>query len=333
MSTTKAVDTDNPYSQQSELQTEEIGIAVINRIFQRRCIVDSVPGEECKPASAEEIAPHLERVMSAISTNQPIEMVLPAFPGKSPNRQKTLSHLPDYAERCAIDQLNCLCEEIRAIYPVGARIKICSDGYVFSDVVKIPDSQVKDYTDAVAQYCSDNYPDVFSMYDLIDEFKELKCLNSMREELIVRYGVSFMTLKRRVKEEKEAGSMYKGITRFLCEDYSGLPEFDGWSNTQIQKAARAAAYRVMQRSEAWSELLNEKFPSFVRLSIHPQFRVSKKIGIKLVPTSDLWRTPWHSVAVKTGECVQLERRSNVDERFNSLVFNGGIPCHYVRLQV
>ncbi|HEI8721460.1 TPA: isocyanide synthase family protein [Serratia marcescens] len=333
MSTTNAVDMKHSHTEYSELQIEEIGRSVISSIFQRRCIIDSKPGEEINPVSEEEITPHLERVMLAIASNRPIEMVLPAFPGKSPNRKKTLSHLPDYAERCAIDQLNRLCEEIRAVYPRGAKIKICSDGYVFSDVVKIPDNQVKDYTDAISEYCSINYPDVFSMYDLIDEFKELKCLNSMREELIVRYGVSFMTLKMRVKEEKEAGSMYKGITRFLCEDYSGLSEFEGWSNTQIQKAARAAAYRVMQRSEAWSELLNEKFPNFVRLSIHPQFRVSKKIGIKLVPTSDLWRTPWHSVAVKTGECVQLERRSNVDERFNSLVFNGGMPCHYVRLSV
>lgn len=328
MSTTKEIDMDCLCSDRSERQLEEIGRAVIAKIFQRRCLVDDTSEADC--ASEEEIEPHLGRVMLAVNSNKPIEMVLPAFPGKSPNRQKTLSHLPDYAERCAIDQLNYLCEEIRALHPAGAKIKICSDGYVFSDVVKIPDSQVKDYTDAVGEYCFANYPGVFSMYDLIDEFKDLKCLHSMREELIVRYGVSFMTLKTRVKEEKEAGSMYKGITRFLCEDYAGLPDFKGWSNTQIQKAARAAAYRVMQRSEAWSELLNENFPNFIRLSIHPQFRVSKKIGIRLVPTSDLWRTPWHSVAVKTGERVQLERRSNVDERFNSLVFNGGVPCHYIK---
>lgn len=308
--------------ERSRRQIEEVARAVIARLFERRCVVEGA----ANAANEAEIQPHLGRVMLAMSQDRPIEMVLPAFPGKS-----TLSHLPDYAEQCAIDELNRLCEEIRQIHPPGAKIKICSDGYVFSDVVKIQDCHVTDYMAAIRDYCLANYADTFSMFDLIDAFKQLRCLSSMREELIVQYGVSFLTIKARIKEEKEAASMYRGITRFLCEDYLGLPEFEGWSRTKIQNTARAAAYRVMHRSEAWSDLINEKFPDCLRLSIHPQFRVSKKIGIRLVPTSDLWRTPWHSVAVKTGDCVQLEKRSNVDERLCVLVFRGGHPCHYVRV--
>lgn len=48
---------------------------------------------------------------------------------------------------------------------------------------------------------------------------------------------------------------------------------------------------MIQRSNAWSRLLERTFPDSVRLSIHPQFRVSAKIGVRLVDSADAWLTP------------------------------------------
>ncbi|ACT07955.1 Pyoverdine biosynthesis protein [Dickeya chrysanthemi Ech1591] len=310
---------------------KNIALAIIEKIFARRCLVDEDGQEHYR--HEDEIAPHLDNIIHAVSRQEPIIMVLPAFPGKSPNRKKTLSHLPDYAELYALDNLHELCQDIRSVYQPGAVIGICSDGYVFSDVVRIPDHQVKDYTDMISDYCMKKYPGMFFMYDLIETYREIKDLDSMREELMIQYGTSLLTLKKRVKEEPEAASMYKGVTRFLCEDYGGMEEFAGVSNAQIQKVARVAAYRVIQRSEAWSQHLEEKFPQAVRLSIHPQFRISKKIGIKLAPVRDRWRTPWHSVAVKRGADIYLEKRSNVDERHHHLIFKSGRPFHYISTQL
>lgn len=50
--------------------------------------------------------PHLQKVKSAIKKEQPITFVLPAFPGKSPNRQKVLGPLPEQAERITLMYLN-----------------------------------------------------------------------------------------------------------------------------------------------------------------------------------------------------------------------------------
>ncbi len=314
-----------------ETGVKEIALAIIEKIFARRCLVEESGQENCR--YEDEVAPHLDTVMQAVSHQQPIVMILPAFPGKSPNRKKTLGHLPDYAELYALDNLHELCQEIRRVYQPGAVIGICSDGYVFSDVVRIPDRQVKAYTDMISDYCTKKYPGMFFMYDLIDTYPEIKHLDSLREELMIQYGTSLLALKKRVKEEPEAASMYKGVTRFLGEDYGGMDEFAGVSNAQIQKVARVAAYRVIQRSEAWSKHLEEKFPRAVRLSIHPQFRISKKIGIRLAPVKDRWRTPWHSVAVKRGADIYLEKRSNVDERDYHLIFKSGRPFHYVSTQI
>ncbi|MBB4822280.1 pyoverdine/dityrosine biosynthesis protein Dit1 [Pseudomonas alcaligenes] len=308
----------------------DMALAVLGTIFERRCVIDrSDIVNDDSSTSISEVKPHLARVLHSLQSDIPVEMVLPAFPGKSPNRKKTLSHLPDLAEQHFIDQLHQLCEEIRAIHPKGAKVHICSDGYVFSDVVKIPDEHVKDYTQAVNEYCQLRYPSIFSMYDLTDTYPNLKCLSTMREELIMQYGASFFVLKQRVKEEDEFASLYRGITRFLSEDYSGLPSMEHLSKNQIQRMARSAAYRVIQRSEAWGDLLNAKFPHAVRLSIHPQFRCSSKIGIRLIPGRDIWRTPWHSVAVHRDGAYFLESRSNVDERTNRLVFSAGRPSHYI----
>ncbi|QXH35044.1 isocyanide synthase family protein [Pseudomonas muyukensis] len=298
--------------------------AILECLFRRRSLA---PGQDGTLDEAV-LAPHLPKVLRALEQNLPVEMVLPAFPGKSPNRQKTLGPLPDLAEHHALDELGLLCEDIRALHAPGAIIRICSDGYVFSDLVRVPDAHVQAYTDDIQRYADQHHPGRFSLFDLKDAYAQLSCLDSMREELMIEHGQSLRVLQQRFENEEHMKLMYCGIHRFLAEDYSGLLEFAGMSMNAVKKVAKPASQRVIQRSEAWSALLQKRYPHCLRLSIHPQLAVSSKIGIRLVPTSDLWRTPWHSVAVKRRGVVTLDRRSNVDERYSRLVFRRGRPCHY-----
>ena len=232
------------------------------------------------------------------------------------------------AERHSLDRLNALCEDIKVVYPPGAEIVICSDGYVFSDLVRIPDEDVALYTSEIINYYNTYYPEKFDFFDITDAFPEIKCLDSTREELMVEYGESLISLTRKSQSDRDTQSMYRGITKFMYEDFVGLSDFTGMSNTQIQKAAKRTALRVIQRSNAWGVLLEKRFPDALRLSIHPQFRVSPKIGIKLSECTDCWRTPWHSVAILDNEKVYLEKRSQIDENAYRLIFNQGAPCHY-----
>ena len=78
-------------------------------------------------------AKFLPIVESYVTKEEPVRMVLPAFPFKSPNRKdKTLGSLPDLGEELALMHLNGLCETISEIYSHGANVVITSDGLVYN---------------------------------------------------------------------------------------------------------------------------------------------------------------------------------------------------------
>ncbi len=307
-------------------ETTEIGHAVMREIFRTRRML---PGESEKAEQfAEEAAPHLPNIMAAIAKGEPIHLVLPAFPAKSPNRAKTLGPVPDLGEDIAFKNLNDMCERISRVYDGGAKLTVCSDGRVFADVVHIPDDDVTTYNQELRARFGERYQGTIGFFDLDDVYPSMPDYVTLREELMVNYAEPLQSLRQRCKSEAEAGEMYKGITRFLVEDYSGLPEFQGQAKNAIQNYARKAAYRVIQRSNAWSRLVADHLPGVIRLSIHPQFRVSAKIGVNLVGAEDVWTTPWHSVVLKVGDKSTLVPRSEAERRNAMLIFENGRPFFY-----
>ena len=72
-------------------------------------------------------------VVERVKRQEPIRMILPAFPFKSPNaRDKVLGIMPDFGEELALAHLNGLCENIAQVYKQGAEIYISSDGLVYN---------------------------------------------------------------------------------------------------------------------------------------------------------------------------------------------------------
>lgn len=277
---------------------------------------------------------HLPKILAAVLENRPVTFVLPAFPGKSPNTQKVLGPLPDYAERLSLRFLGQLCRRVRRIYAPGVRFILCSDGRVFSDLVGMKESHVTAYQLEISRLIKElSLPDI-STFNLDHVYGELSFFQ-MRDELMKRYGSSSELLKHRVRvgknplatlEEQEANRMYRGITRFLFED-SLFPE-QTKSRTALQKEARGKAYDVIRRSNAWSELIAERFPEAVRLSIHPQPCGAKKLGIRLVG-NESWMTPWHGVAVETPSGNVLLKRSEAEALGATLVYAANRrPSHY-----
>ena len=303
----------------------EVAETILKLIFKRRRLH---PEEHEKAIDFDlEAEPHLANIASLVAGNQQINLILPGFPAKSPNRMKTLGPLPDLAERHALKNLSELCEEIRQIYAPGAFVTICSDGRVFADLVHIPEQDVTEYGACLQDYAHAAHPGSFDFFNLDHVYSEVKDFTSLREELLVRFGESIYDLRKRIKIEPEARAMYRGITRFIFEDYAGLEVFKNESRTSLQKMARSAAYRLIQRSNAWTRLLERHFENAVRLSIHPQFRVSRKIGIKLAETDDCWLTPWHGAALKKDNKIFLVKRKDA-ERIGLLAFEDGRPSHF-----
>jgi pyoverdine/dityrosine biosynthesis protein Dit1 len=279
-------------------------------------------------------SPHLSKVISAIRTAKPITFVLPAFPGKSPNLSKVFGPLPDMAEQLALQFLEQLCDRIREIYEPGAQIILCSDGRVFSDIVGMREADVTHYQHELDKMIDDLGIKALSTFNL-DELCESKDFIQVRRELMETFGSPLEVLREKVlrgskpfgrPEDEEAHRMYCGITRFLVEDST----FPGQtkSRSAIQRECKTKAYEVIRRSNAWSELISQRFPEAVRLSIHPQTCGSKKLGIILVGTES-WMTPWHGVAVKTNEDFVLLKRTEAESLGAQVIFSEeGRPSHF-----
>lgn len=72
-------------------------------------------------------------VIEQVKKQEPIRMILPAFPFKSPNaRDKVLGTMPDFGEELALSHLNGLCDNIGKLYGPGADVYISSDGLVYN---------------------------------------------------------------------------------------------------------------------------------------------------------------------------------------------------------
>lgn len=308
---------------------KRILVEVLNyrRVSEAHLSCDSKTCQKC-------LEPHLSKVVLSVKNNQPVTFVLPAFPGKSPNPAKVIGPLPDMAEQQALEFLQQLCERIKLYYAPGARIILASDGRVFSDVIGIYDENVTAYQKEILRMIQSLDLQFISTFNLEEMYGGLS-FDQMRSQLMQQYGEPLSVLSESVRRGKsieasvddiEANRLYMGITRFLFED--ALVPGQVRSRTSIQKEARLRAYEVIQRSKAWSELIEREFPYAVRLSIHPQSCGSKKIGIRLIEP-DNWQTPWHGVAVQVDGHYILMKRAHAEALGASLVMRFGRASHYV----
>jgi L-tyrosine isonitrile synthase len=287
-------------------------------------------GPDGGPRCARCLSAHVDLVRHRVEANAPVVFVLPAFPCKSPNAAKVLGAVPDLAERLALASLDELTARIADVHPAGAELVIASDGRVFGDVLGIPDADITTYRRELQAMIDDLPARRIRLIDL-DDFPEFAGLghDRARELLVDEHGEDLESLRDQVRAGVDV-ALYRAITRFLFED--GNTADYGGSRSALQRTARARAYRTIQRSRAWGELLADRFPEAVRLSIHPQPCAAPKLGIHLVETADNWLTPWHSVAVDVGGRFVLMKRAEAEEAGADVVLRRGRPSHFVLRQ-
>jgi pyoverdine/dityrosine biosynthesis protein Dit1/AcrR family transcriptional regulator len=314
---------------------------ILRTLFRHRRLQD--PSFPCaKEPCPQCFALHLPRVERFISAGEPIHLLIPGFPAKSANREKTLGPLPDMGEELALRFLQSVCDSIQELYPPGARITICSDGRVFSDLVGVSDADVTAYNAAIVDLLKrlgTTMIDVFDMDEVLsvrgpssvvtgatDDGQLTTDYSSLRERLCQQYAERLDALKERVRNFEQHQQLYNGIHRFLFEDQVVLQPDK--SRTQVRNECKELAYHVVQRSNAWSRLIAECFPHALRLSIHPQDPHAEKIGILLTEAEDNWLTPWHGVVVLDASRFKLMRRQRAAELGAVLVEREGRPSHY-----
>lgn len=275
-------------------------------------------------------ATHEERLGRYLEAGEPVHFVLPAFPAKSRNPGKVVGPLPDLGERIAIDFLQSFCEQVSHFHAPGARILICSDGHVFSDLLGIPDQDVTDYRTELQRIIDGIGGEAISLYSLDDAFGSTS-YDEMRAELVDKFATPLAEIREEVRTDLAARSLFNGMHRFMVEDQA--PLYPAMSRTKLKEQCKDLAYQMIQRSRAWGDLVGVEFPDSMRLSIHPQHAHAEKIGFHLIRTRDSWLTPWHGVVVDDGANLTLVKRSQAEVDQASLIWRDGRPSHFVNPNV
>lgn len=78
------------------------------------------------------------RLLNCLANGQPIPLLLPSAPWKSPNKDKVLGSHPDLGEELGLARLNMLCEELQKVYLYGAVLVLVSDGSAYNGEYMLP---------------------------------------------------------------------------------------------------------------------------------------------------------------------------------------------------
>lgn len=253
-----------------------------------------------------------------ISRGVQIEMLLPAFPCKSNNRNKTLGFMPDKGEELALELISSFCQKINTIYEPGIKFNIVSDGRVFADLFLIPDNYVDEYDYALRN----DFPNLvknIQFYDLEVFLKTNFKHDEARFKLLTLFGKSKSLIKSEILISEDYKKMYLGFSRFVREDVffilDGSNVLQSTSNkriisvTKCKKKSHDIAVHVMRRNDAYSKMVEIFFPLHIRVSIHAHDNSGPKYAIRLLPLNKFSSsideiknmhipTPWHNVVVE-----------------------------------
>jgi pyoverdine/dityrosine biosynthesis protein Dit1 len=250
--------------------------------------------------------PLYQQLEDLCSKQKKLVFILPAFPAKSANTDKTSGVLPDLGELIGLVTLDQFCGNISQIYSPGAEVVVCSDGRVFNDLVFVSNKDLQSYKLKITEIIKKHNLGHIKTYDLDDYYGACN-FEDMRVSLCTDHADDLENIKDKVKTDENFKGFFNGIHRFLKEDMLNLKS--ELSKNQITKQSKNLAYQVIQRSGAWDKLLKSKFPETLRLSIHPYPITHHKFGVKLVPSSNRWATPWHNVVLKRDDQFELVKKS------------------------
>ncbi|RYP51665.1 hypothetical protein DL768_003063 [Monosporascus sp. mg162] len=313
------------------------------------------------------------RVHEFVRRGERIEFCLPAFPCKSSSIEKVFGTMPDRGEQLALEHLHSFVEAIESIYEPGAKLWIVSDGHVFSDCIGVDDEMVDRYN---AQLISMNamigqrrggtdrvgFKSLVVLFNLEHSMAELEhiplpALQSYistqrtpaaelsRQMLVQGCGTREGILRSRIESGSHSAlKLYCGFSRFMLEDLKLNRYTKHLSRSKLKKLGSNVAFEMIQRNEAYSNLVELLFPYHVRLSIHAHDNAGPKFGIRLfgpgvtaletlsfdaaeMTSFDLLHvpTPWHNCLVEVAghPTLFMVKSKAVRDALSSGKFSGG----------
>ncbi|CRL23940.1 Pyoverdine biosynthesis [Penicillium camemberti] len=300
-----------------EYAPDEVPQKVVE-VLKRFCLHSSKDGHQKDIGRVFESVP--EKLKINITANQPITMVLPAFPWKSPNQDKVLGYGADLGEEIGLAKLNHLCEEISKVYPYGARLILICDGPVYNDLVGVPDDEYYDYgieLRKIAQkkhFSCIQFTRLMNLLELGDGEKiskadYLRLASTCREKLMSpTYFDPTFDIDHELGTNPDTKTTYQSYFSRISEDLKWAKGFDplvATDPTLYATEVSQMAKTMINRLIAYEAVINATLGKYIRLSIHPSLG-RNKISIPLLRQGDMFGDmPWHASPENFVNCTRL----------------------------
>ncbi|WP_018691019.1 L-tyrosine/L-tryptophan isonitrile synthase family protein [Algicola sagamiensis] len=235
-----------------------------------------------------------EQIRFYVTQQQPIELLLPAFPCKSINLDKVLGKLPDMGEFLAFKRFVQCIRDIEAVYSPGAKLTIFSDYHTFSDYIQVDLNNHYAYSEKLHTivehfHASDviNIQNFHHFQEFSDyaEYDYMQALKSLYGDPEFEENFSKLT-----QTNEDIWQTYLGLRGFMGNDQAHLLK----DKTRSEQKSHLSyiAKGMMVQGRALDNFLNHHFPTHIRLSIHNHPMVGQKYAVYLFDTPD-FITPWH----------------------------------------
>ena len=281
----------------------------------------------------------LVKISSILQSGSDLELVIPAFPMKSPSPDKVLGAGPDLGEVLALAKLEALASDIAQIYP-RTHLAIISDGVVYQDLVGVSEEHVIQYGKDVRALALEHGFRHLRFWSLDLLLRRLGLIDAgdvlnfaqLREKML-----SFLPqdpeIDRKIKEDVNVRNVYCGFLRFLEEDLKYQDQMTELvSRTQRKNRIKTIARQMMTRTESLTQLIQASCGNSVRLSIHGHNNQGPKYAIDLLAASEsttFLTTPWHNVICCLADgTYRVCKNNEVDTEKFELVLKDGKLWYY-----
>ncbi|MCH5586359.1 isocyanide synthase family protein [Shimazuella sp. AN120528] len=221
-----------------------------------------------------------------INNDKPINFIMPAFPGKSPNSNSTFTSDIGLEEIIALKTIENFISSINCLYQYGCKFTIIHDGHLFYDLgITRTDEQLTSYVKSFIKLKSDSIIS-FTLNDLMGSNSFSVSRNKFKKEY-VESNIN-CPCSRDIQNE----------TLFTKNEFADKIGYLNMSKNQLQKKSKEIAKKALILKAGLSDLISKNFDRYIRLSIHYQKKESPKMGIQLIPNAINHGTPWFNVLYK-----------------------------------
>lgn len=164
--------------------------------------------------------------------------------------------------------------------------------------------------------------------DQLDEMTYVANASNFRRALLNAFASPDWNWEEFSKNE-DVCLTYRGYIKFLETDLALVYPLTTRSKSKYRQGIKYIAQQMLARGEAFANAVKQKYPDYVRLSIHPSTGAAK-LSVSPLPTTSSFTTPWHcSVAFKLDGTMLSGMRADFenDEKFE-MVHENDRPSYF-----